>query len=43
MRLITLINALINVIEAIIITEIIKRKRKREKESVTCVIKKDVV
>jgi len=41
--LITLINVLIDVIEAIIIAEIIKRKRRREKESVTCVIKKDIV
>ena len=43
MGLITLIDALIDAIEAIITVEIIKRKRRRGKESVTCVIRKDVV
>jgi len=43
MRLIILINALINAIKTIITIEIIKRKRKRKKESITYIIKKDTV
>ena len=43
MKLITLINALINAIKVIIIIKIIKRKRKRKKKNVTCIIKKNTV
>jgi len=43
MELITLINALIDAIKTIITIEIIKKRRRYRKESVICVVKKDVM